>query len=92
MLNVSLEKFSYLTGRGLASFKRDFEKADAKKDYNRRFINCLKRKKDQLRFVLKPVLRIILIFPAHLKSTWDIHQVRYPKTCNKGGKLLQSKY
>jgi hypothetical protein len=82
MFNLPLEKFAYLTGRSLTTFKRDFSKISTlhlsvglrKSDWNWHTIILLKRKRNQLTFTTKLVLKTYRTFPMLSKNILGMHR------------------
>ena len=87
MFNLSLEKFGYLTGRSLTTFKKDFEKVFQStpgkwlthKRLQLAHYQILEKKENHLMFILMWVLRICRISRLPLKSSSGIIQQAFHK-------------
>lgn len=83
MFNMPLEKFAYLTGRSLTTFKRDFQKLynqSPQRWLTRRrlelaYYQLVEKKENLSRCIWKQGLKIYLIFHLHLKNILGIRQL-----------------
>lgn len=82
MFNLPLEKFGYLTGRSLTTFKRDFSKAFhttpqrwlTQKRLELAHYQFIEKKKSLSMCAMKSALRICRIFRMPLKNSLAIRQ------------------